>query len=530
MTETQERLLNLLNKVDSVCKKHHITYYCEGGTALGAVRNHGFLPWDDDLDICMKRSEFEKLLAVCDDFREMDLDMVCHARYPEYHKSTIKVTDLTTSCIYTSHELHGLACGQHIDIFILDPVPSEKDEEFLAYYTVYAELLSDYYVVNPAIKNYKELYYKYLNMSKEIGRQEVLRQLEEKIFSYPDEEADHYFFRWGDKQFFLDKKLFDGEPVYVQFENGMYPIAPYPAGFLRGEFGESWKIIPERKERQTHNVYVNYGVSSNNVHQDFMRFIEAKKVRKAFQGRKPVWIERLPYEDEYKKEEARIKAMVLVEKLLRPLKEKGDYRRLIEQKRFAEARKLFGRYWALQGVFGKTGVLPEIDDQMFYEILTLQTLTGEYYDAEYILDVLKQQRRLDGQFQALENLIAKSRALVTAMDDGRWDDAEQVLSENPQLCGCHIDFLCADVTLKLRNPDFIPDEAVIKQVKEGLKSFSDSGDLMKLYGDLLSRLGEEKEAYTLYQKASEHTRNGLTLLALREEHGIDPIAKEYAEA
>ena len=174
--------------------------------------------------------------------------------------------------------------------------------------------------------------------------------------------------------------------------------------------------------------------------------------------------------------------MVLVEKLLRPLKEKGDYRRLIEQKRFAEARKLFGRYWALQGVFGKTGVLPEIDDQMFYEILTLQTLTGEYYDAEYILDVLKQQRRLDGQFQALENLIAKSRALVTAMDDGRWDDAEQVLSENPQLCGCHIDFLCADVTLKLRNPDFIPDEAVIKQVKEGLKSFSDSGDLMKLYG------------------------------------------------
>ena len=48
----------------------------------------------------------------------------------------------------------------------------------------------------------------------------------------------------------------------------------------------------------------------------------------------------MPYEDEYKKEEARIKAMVLVEKLLRPLKEKGDYRRLIEQKRFAEARRI----------------------------------------------------------------------------------------------------------------------------------------------------------------------------------------------
>ena len=61
--------MKLLYEVDRVCKKYGIRYYLDSGTLLGAVRNKGFIPWDDDIDLVLERSEYDKLLAVADEFQ-----------------------------------------------------------------------------------------------------------------------------------------------------------------------------------------------------------------------------------------------------------------------------------------------------------------------------------------------------------------------------------------------------------------------------------------------------------------------------
>ena len=57
----QSRLLELLTRFDSLCSEQNIAYTLHGGTLLGAVRNGGFIPWDDDADVAMTRTEFRKL-------------------------------------------------------------------------------------------------------------------------------------------------------------------------------------------------------------------------------------------------------------------------------------------------------------------------------------------------------------------------------------------------------------------------------------------------------------------------------------
>jgi lipopolysaccharide cholinephosphotransferase len=75
MTEQEQKIVDkvhdyefeMMCKLDDVCRRHDITYYLEGGTLIGAARHKDFVPWDDDIDIYIKRKDFEKLLKYKDE-------------------------------------------------------------------------------------------------------------------------------------------------------------------------------------------------------------------------------------------------------------------------------------------------------------------------------------------------------------------------------------------------------------------------------------------------------------------------------
>lgn len=64
LSEHQKLLLSMLKDFDAVCREHNIQYMLFAGTALGAVRHRGFIPWDDDADVIMMRPDYELFLNV----------------------------------------------------------------------------------------------------------------------------------------------------------------------------------------------------------------------------------------------------------------------------------------------------------------------------------------------------------------------------------------------------------------------------------------------------------------------------------
>lgn len=65
MTEKQEYLLKLFREVDEICREHNLRYVLAGGSLIGALRHEGFVPWDDDVDLYMPRSDWEKFVEIC---------------------------------------------------------------------------------------------------------------------------------------------------------------------------------------------------------------------------------------------------------------------------------------------------------------------------------------------------------------------------------------------------------------------------------------------------------------------------------
>jgi lipopolysaccharide cholinephosphotransferase len=130
--------LDLLNELQRVCNLYGISYFAAGGTMLGAVRHNGFIPWDDDIDIIMKRSEYEKFVQIarCDGTFSYPYFWQDHITDPGYVGGPGRLQNLETTCIPYGwlDEKSGIVkchCGIFIDVFPLDNIPDDEKEREL---------------------------------------------------------------------------------------------------------------------------------------------------------------------------------------------------------------------------------------------------------------------------------------------------------------------------------------------------------------------------------------------------------------
>ena len=134
LRRAQLRMLEILKVVDAICAKHGIEYTLDGGTLLGAVRHGGFIPWDDDLDINIKREDLAKLRKILP--RELPSHLVYQDYFTDpYYPTLIAKVREKDSYIYEEPCTDKLKeKGLFIDLIPIEEIPNLKWKAKLDYW------------------------------------------------------------------------------------------------------------------------------------------------------------------------------------------------------------------------------------------------------------------------------------------------------------------------------------------------------------------------------------------------------------
>ncbi len=123
--------LKVLSLVDAICRRHNLKWFADYGTLLGAVRHGGFIPWDDDLDICMLREDWNTFFEVAENELPEGFKVLTVRNNSEYEEIIGRVVNspaIDTSCEHLSM-FFGCPYTVGVDIFPLDGLYNDPEKE-----------------------------------------------------------------------------------------------------------------------------------------------------------------------------------------------------------------------------------------------------------------------------------------------------------------------------------------------------------------------------------------------------------------
>ena len=250
VTEKMKRVwavqLSMLDEVERICRKYGLRYFADSGTLIGAVRDKGYIPWDDDIDLAMLREDYERFVKVAP--RELGEGLKLQTVYTEenYLRGHAQIRDGRTTGYNEEDARAGYNCGIFIDIFPLDGMPDGKlaarlwaFQVRLGWMVLYTWYRYDYYEKKTLAGRLLHGFGRLLH----IPMRRAYRRYEMVCARYKGKHTkrvcDTVFISQLAKNTW-ERKWFE-DVVYLPFENRQIPAPVGYDGRLRAEYGEYWR-------------------------------------------------------------------------------------------------------------------------------------------------------------------------------------------------------------------------------------------------------------------------------------------------
>lgn len=249
--------IDLLNNLLDVCKKYNIKVYAFAGTILGAVRHKGFIPWDDDIDVCMVRDDYERFLEVASKEFKYPYFLQTPLSDKECFFGCSRLRNSETTGFITTLKSVSSNSGIFIDIFVLDGFIEDTKlyKKQLKEKELVEKLITAYhpeYVSNRFKKviSYvlKYTFCKAVKYEKVVGwYNKILSRYNSvtnrlSILTSPDSFIQRYWCWKSD----LD------EVVYMDFENIKIPVPYNYEKMLTNMYGNYMQLPPKEKRGDWH--------------------------------------------------------------------------------------------------------------------------------------------------------------------------------------------------------------------------------------------------------------------------------------
>ena len=259
-TETQLRKLQIveleiLKKVASFCEINKIKYSLCSGTLLGAVRHKVFIPWYDDIDICMLRDDYNRFINIWNEQPIKGLILQNHTNTPLFNQTFTKIRKDHTAIVSNKKEKVLYHSGISIDVFPVDRLPDNWIlKRFYWFYCAEYQLLLHGFVPNNRGNILIRLFCKFLlwlykDESRETKKEALLRE----ISKYNDDLTLPLVFTdtTTTMKRALPQYLFE-KMCYLQFEDTKFMCFKEWDSELRCEFGDYMELPPIEQRKPPH--------------------------------------------------------------------------------------------------------------------------------------------------------------------------------------------------------------------------------------------------------------------------------------